>query len=214
MKIFLDSADLDQINKFNQWGIVDGVTTNPTIIFNSQSHLKSRIQEICKIVSGPVNSEVTVEDAEHMLKQGIEMASWAPNVFVKVPCTPNGLIAARKLTEQGISVNVTLVFNPIQALLAAKAGAALVSPFVGRLDDISENGMDLVADIVEIYSNYAFETQVLAASIRTTQHIIQAARIGADIVTLPPKLLDQVLTHPLTTTGLANFMADAKNINI
>ncbi len=214
MQIFLDSADLDQINKFNQWGIVDGVTTNPTIIFNSQSHLKSRIQEICKIVSGPVNSEVTVEDAEHMLKQGIEMASWAPNVFVKVPCTPNGLIAARKLTEQGISVNVTLVFNPIQALLAAKAGAALVSPFVGRLDDISENGMDLVADIVEIYSNYAFETQVLAASIRTTQHIIQAARIGADIVTLPPKLLDQVLTHPLTTTGLANFMADAKNINI
>jgi len=212
MQIFIDSADLDQLRKYSQWGIVDGVTTNPTIIFQSQANLKTRIQEICKIVSGPVSSEVTVEDAESMVKQGIEMASWAPNVYVKVPCTPNGLIAARILNDQGIHVNVTLVFNPLQALLAAKAGATLVSPFVGRLDDISEDGLGLLADIVEIYANYGFDTQVLSASIRTLHHVIESARIGADIITLPPKLLDQMLNHPLTSSGLHKFMEDAKNI--
>ena len=214
MQIFLDSADLDQIRKFNQLGIVDGITTNPSIIFNAKSDLKTRIQEICAIVSGPVSSEVTVEDAEHMVKQGLEMASWAKNVYVKVPCTPNGLIAAKILNDQGIKVNVTLIFNPIQALLAAKSGATLVSPFVGRLDEISDNGMDLVADIVEIFSNYNLKTKVLAASILTNQHVIEAAKIGADIVTLPPKLIDQLLTHPLTTSGLAKFMDDSKNITI
>ena len=214
MQIFLDSADLDQIRKFNQLGIVDGITTNPSIIFNAKSDLKTRIQEICAIVNGPVSSEVTVEDAEHMVKQGLEMASWAKNVYVKVPCTPNGLIAAKILNDQGIKVNVTLIFNPIQALLAAKSGATLVSPFVGRLDEISDNGMDLVADIVEIFSNYNLKTKVLAASIRTNQHVIEAAKIGADIVTLPPKLIDQLLTHPLTTSGLAKFMDDSKNITI
>ena len=214
MQIFLDSADLDQIRKFNQLGIVDGITTNPSIIFNGKSDLKTRIQEICAIVNGPVSSEVTVEDAEHMVKQGLEMASWAKNVYVKVPCTPNGLIAAKILNDQGIKVNVTLIFNPIQALLAAKSGATLVSPFVGRLDEISDNGMDLVADIVEIFSNYNLKTKVLAASIRTNQHVIEAAKIGADIVTLPPKLIDQLLTHPLTTSGLAKFMDDSKNITI
>ena len=213
MQIFIDSADLEQLRKYSQWGLVDGVTTNPTIIFQSQANLKTRIQEICKIVSGPVSSEVTVEDAESMVKQGIEMASWAPNVYVKVPCTPNGLIAARLLNNQGIHVNVTLVFNPLQALLAAKAGATLVSPFVGRLDDISEDGLGLVADIVQIYTNYGFDTKVLAASIRTLQHVIESARVGADIVTLPPKLLDQMLNHPLTSIGLQKFMEDAKNIS-
>ena len=214
MQIFLDSADLDQIRKFNQLGIVDGITTNPSIIFNAKSDLKTRIQEICAIVSGPVSSEVTVEDAEYIVKQGLEMASWAKNVYVKVPCTPNGLIAAKILNDQGIKVNVTLIFNPIQALLAAKSGATLVSPFVGRLDEISDNGMDLVADIVEIFSNYNLKTKVLAASILTNQHVIEAAKIGADIVTLPPKLIDQLLTHPLTTSGLAKFMDDSKNITI
>lgn len=212
MQIFIDSADLDQLLKYNQWGIVDGVTTNPTIIFQSQANLKMRIQEICKIVSGPVSSEVTVEDAESMVRQGVEMASWAANVYVKVPCTPNGLIAAKILNDQGIHVNVTLVFNPLQALLAAKAGATLVSPFVGRLDDISEDGLGLLADIVQIYTNYGFETKVLSASIRTLQHVVESARIGADIVTLPPKLLDQMLNHPLTASGLKKFMEDAKDI--
>ena len=212
MQIFIDSADLDQLRKYIQWGIVDGVTTNPTIIFQSQASLKTRIQEICSIVSGPVSSEVTVEDAESMVRQGVEMASWASNVYVKVPCTPNGLIAAKELSSQGINVNVTLVFNPLQALLAAKAGATLVSPFVGRLDDISEDGLGLLAEIVQIYANYGFETKVLSASIRTLQHVIESARIGADIITLPPKLLDQMMIHPLTTSGLEKFMEDAKSI--
>jgi len=214
MQIFLDTADLDQLNKFNQWGIIDGVTTNPTIIFNSQANLKTRIKEICSIISGPVSSEVTVEDAEGMVKQGLEMASWASNVYIKVPCTPNGLIACRKLTEQGVHVNVTLIFNPMQALLAAKAGATLVSPFVGRLDEISQDGLELVADIVQIFNNYDFKTRVLAASIMTIQHVMESARIGCHVITLKPELLEKMLNHPLTKQGLNKFMEDAKNIII
>jgi len=210
MKIFIDSADLEQIRILNEIGLVDGVTTNPSIIAKSGKKFTEVIKEIASIVKGPVSAEVIAVDAENMVKEGMYLKDIAPNIAVKVPLTMEGLKACRVLSSQGIMVNVTLCFSANQALLAAKSGATFISPFVGRLDDIGQEGMSLIADIVDIYSNYDFKTEVLVASVRNTTHIYQAALIGAHAVTAPPSIVEQLAKHPLTDRGLADFLADWK----
>lgn len=210
MKIFLDTADIAQIKKYAAWGIVDGVTTNPTLVAKEGVDFKTRVQEICEVISGPVSAEVIATEATKMVEEGRDIATWAPNVFVKIPMTPDGIQAVSVLSQEGIRTNVTLVFSANQAMLAAKAGATLVSPFVGRLDDIGHDGMDLIRDIVEIFGNYGIQTEVLAASIRTPQHILSAMKMGADIVTIPPELLTKMAAHPLTDKGVATFLSDWK----
>ncbi|GAB4144338.1 MAG: fructose-6-phosphate aldolase [Patescibacteria group bacterium] len=214
MQIFLDSAELDLIKKYVSWGVVDGVTTNPSLILKSGADLKSRILEICELVPGPVSCEVVAEDVTGMVEQGRLFSKWADNIFVKIPITSNGLEAVKILSQEGIHTNVTLIFNAMQALLAAKAGATLVSPFVGRLEDIGQDGISLVEEIVNIFGLYNIETKVLSASLRTTKHVLDSARAGADIVTIPPQLLDQLLVHPLTKSGLEKFMEDAKKTGV
>ena len=208
MDIFLDTADLDEIATGIGWGLVDGVTTNPTLIAKQGKPYLPTVQKIARLVPGPVSGEVLATEKDGMLEQGRRLARLAPNVVVKVPLTPAGLAAVKVFTAEGVRTNVTLCFSAAQALLAAKAGASYVSPFVGRLDDVGEDGMRLIADIVEIYANYSFETQVLVASVRHPQHVVQAAAIGADVVTLPFKVLEQLYRHPLTDLGLARFLAD------
>lgn len=209
MKFFVDTADVAEIRSLVETGFVDGVTTNPSLIAQSGRHIEEAIAEICSLVSGPVSAEVTATDLEGMLKEGRYLAKIASNVAVKVPLTQEGLKACRILTQEGTLVNVTLCFSAGQAILAAKAGASFISPFVGRLDDVGETGMDLIHQIVQIYSNYPdFHTHVLAASIRSPLHVIEAARMGADVVTLPPKILRQLYNHPLTDKGLTDFLAD------
>ena len=211
MKFFLDTANLDEIRKAAALGLADGVTTNPTLIAKEGNvNFKQHIAEICKIVSGPVSAEVTTADRDEMLRQGREYVKIAPNVVIKCPLTADGLEATRILNDEGIKVNVTLCFSAAQAICAAKAGASFISPFLGRLDDIGENGMDLLADIVEIYRNYAWKTEVLAASLRHPIHVIEAARLGADIGTMPFKVFQQLLRHPLTDKGQDQFLADWK----
>ena len=212
MQIFLDTADIKAIKAFSSWGIVDGVTTNPSLIAKEGVDLKERICAIAKIVEGPISSEVTATDTDDMIKQGRTMAAWAENICIKIPMTVEGLRAVKILSEEGIMTNVTLVFSVTQALLAAKAGATFVSPFVGRLDDIGNDGIELVSDIVDAFETYGYQTAVLAASIRHMQHVLQAIQVGADVITLPPKLLEQMITHPLTDKGLAAFEADWKSI--
>jgi len=212
MQFFLDTANVEDIKKYAAWGIIDGVTTNPSLITKEGVSLKDRINEIAQIVDGPLSAEAISEDAEGMLKEGREAASWHPNVHVKVPCTAEGLKAVKMFKEEGIKTNMTLVFSLGQAILAAKAGATLVSPFVGRLDDISEDGMALIADIVQAYDNYGFETKVLVASIRHPRHVMDAALIGADICTMPPKILDKLIAHPLTDAGIEKFLADWEKV--
>jgi len=210
MEIFIDTADLDQIRDAAQMGVVDGVTTNPTLIARTGRALKDVIVEICEIVDGPISAEVIATDYEGMLKEGRVLAGLHPNVVVKVPLTGDGLKATQTFTSEGIKTNVTLCFSPTQALLAAKAGATYISPFLGRVDDVSGEGMELVDQILTIYDNYDFDTKVLAASIRHPLHVVQAALAGAHVATLPHKVIQQLLKHPLTDAGLAKFLADAK----
>ncbi|MDP1707994.1 MAG: fructose-6-phosphate aldolase [Gammaproteobacteria bacterium] len=211
MKFFIDSANLDDVRKAVELGMADGVTTNPSLMAKETGiSFHKQIATICALVSGPVSAEVTSLDYAEMLRQGRELASIAPNVTVKLPLTPDGLRACRDLADEGTQVNVTLCFSAAQAILAAKAGASFVSPFVGRLDDVGEHGMSLIAEIVDIYNNYDWPTEVLVASVRHPTHVLEAARIGADVVTLPFKVLEQMYKHPLTTMGIDQFMADWK----
>lgn len=211
MKFFIDTADVNEVRSLVETGFVDGVTTNPTLVAQSGRHFEEVIAEICELVPGPVSAEVTATDFEGMLEEGRHLAKIAPNVVIKVPLTFDGLQACRSLVQEGTQVNVTLCFSASQAILCAKAGATFVSPFIGRLDDISEPGMDLIEKIVDIYHNYPdFTTQILAASIRSPLHVIEAARLGADIVTIPPKVLRQLYQHPLTEKGIDLFLADWK----
>ncbi len=208
MKFFIDTADINEIRQANMRGWVDGVTTNPSLIVKSGKPFHSVIKEICAEVPGPVSAEVIALDWEGMVKEGRELAKIASNVVVKVPMTEDGMIAVKKFTAEGIKTNVTLVFSPIQALLAAKAGASMVSPFVGRLDDIGTEGLQVVNQIIEIYQNYGFDTEVLVASVRSPMHIQIAAEMGADIATIPFKVMQQMTQHPLTDKGIKIFMDD------
>ena len=209
MKFFIDTADIAEIRELAATGLVDGVTTNPSLIAKTGRNFLETIAEICEIVPGSVSAEVASTDFDTMLKEGLKLAKIAPNVTVKVPLTPAGLKTCKALSDQGTEVNVTLCFSAAQAILAAKAGATYVSPFVGRLDDIGEDGMGLIADIIEIYASYpSITTQVLVASVRGPQHVIAAAKMGADVATLPPAVLKQMFGHPLTDKGLATFVSD------
>ena len=212
MKFFLDTANLEEIREAASLGILDGVTTNPTLIAKEQANLKKQIVEICQIVNGPVSAEVVATDTEEMCREGRELARLHPNVVVKIPMLRDGMKAVKRLGEEGIRTNVTLCFSAPQALLAAKAGASFISPFLGRLDDISHVGMDLIRDITLIYRNYSFKTQLLAASLRHPLHVVEAAKAGAHIATLPSKVLDQLFKHPLTDRGLANFLRDWEKV--
>ncbi len=208
MKFFVDTADVDMIRELAELGMVDGVTTNPSLIRKSGRDIKTVTREICDMIDGPVSAEVVATDADGMIAEGRHLAEIAPNIAIKVPLTWAGLKACRVLTAEGKMVNVTLCFSAAQALLAAKAGATFVSPFIGRLDDINLDGMELIAEIREIYDNYDFPTEILAASIRSVNHVVTAARIGADIATIPPQVLRKLADHPLTDKGLAAFLAD------
>lgn len=209
MKFFLDTANLNEIREAATIGLADGVTTNPSLVAKEGDvDFKEHIAAICKIVSGPVSAEVTSEDVEGMLREGREYAKIAPNVVIKCPLTRAGLKATHTLNEEGIKVNVTLCFSAGQAILAAKAGASFISPFLGRLDDIGHDGLLLLREIVEIYGNYEWKTEVLAASLRHPLHVIESARMGADIATMPFKVIDQLFNHPLTDKGQAQFLAD------
>ena len=211
MKFFIDTANLDEIKEANDLGLLDGVTTNPSLVAKEGNvDFKEHIAKICEIVKGDVSAEVTALDADGMLREGRELAKIASNVVIKCPLTLDGLKATRVFREEGTKVNVTLCFSAAQALLAAKAGASYISPFIGRLDDIGINGMDLIRDIVQIYDNYGFETEVLAASIRHPMHVIEAALAGADVSTIPFKTLTQLVKHPLTDKGLESFLSDWK----
>jgi transaldolase len=209
MKFFIDTASLNEIREAAELGLIDGVTTNPSLIAKEGGvDFKQHIAAICEIVEGDVSAEVTSLDMEGMLREGREYARIAPNVVVKCPLTRDGLKATRRLTDEGTKVNVTLCFSAAQAILAAKAGAAYISPFLGRLDDVGQNGLELLAEIVEIYDNYDWKTEVLAASIRHPIHVVEAARMGAHVATMPLKVIDQLLKHPLTDKGLEQFLAD------
>ncbi|HEX8286813.1 MAG TPA: fructose-6-phosphate aldolase [Pyrinomonadaceae bacterium] len=215
MKFFIDTANLDEIREANDLGLIDGVTTNPSLIVKEKNvNFSEHIAKICEIVKGDVSAEVTALDTEEMLKQGRELAKIAPNVVIKCPLTLDGLKATRIFREEGTKVNVTLCFSAAQALLAAKAGASYISPFIGRLDDIGQNGMQLIADIVQIYNNYDFETEVLAASIRHPMHIVDAALLGAHVATVPFKVIQQLVKHPLTDKGLDSFLNDWKQAGL
>jgi transaldolase len=210
MKFFIDTANVEEITKANDLGMVDGVTTNPSLVAREGRNFEELIKEICNIVDGPVNAEVVSLESDGMVKEARELVKLASNIVVKIPLIEEGLKAVKILSEEGIRTNVTLCFSPIQALMAAKAGADYVSPFVGRLDDISEVGMDLVEQIVTIYDNYGFETEVIVASIRNPIHVLDAALMGADISTIPFKVIQQLIKHPLTDIGLEKFLADWK----
>jgi transaldolase len=211
MKFFVDTADIAEIRELEATGLLDGVTTNPSLIQKSGRPMLEVIREICAVVAGPVSAEVTATDYDTMLQEGRKLAKLAKNVAVKVPLTPDGLKTCRALSQEGTKINVTLCFSAAQALLAAKAGASFISPFVGRLDDIGQDGMELIADIVEIYENYdSIDTEVLVASVRHPMHVIEAAKLGADVATVPPAVLKQMFKHPLTDKGLDAFLADWK----
>ncbi len=208
MKFFVDTADTDAIRELNELGMVDGVTTNPSLIMKSGRDIKEVTKEICNMVDGPVSAETVATDAAEMIAEGRELAKIADNIAIKVPLTWDGLKACKTLSGEGRMVNVTLCFSANQALLAAKAGATFISPFIGRLDDINIDGMDLIADIRQIYDNYGFETNILAASIRTVNHMCDAAKIGADVATAPADVIRKMALHPLTDKGLEAFLAD------
>ena len=208
MKFFVDSADVEAIAELNDLGMVDGVTTNPSLILKSGRDIIEVTKEICSIVKGPVSAEVVALEAEQMIEEGRKLAEIADNIAIKVPLTWDGLKACKVLTGEGRMVNVTLCFSANQALLAAKAGATFISPFIGRLDDINLDGLDLIADIRTIYDNYGFETEILAASVRSVNHVSEAALIGADVVTAPPAVIRKMAEHPLTEKGLQGFLRD------
>ena len=208
MKFFIDTANIDEIKKGLALGMVDGVTTNPSLIAKEQRPFQDILQDICAIVDGPISAEVVSLDAEGMVKEGRELAKLADNIVIKVPMIEEGLKATMMFSAENIKTNVTLVFSATQALLAAKAGATYVSPFIGRLDDISQNGMELISDIMTINDNYGFATEVIVASIRSPMHVLDSALIGADIATIPYKVIAQLAKHPLTDIGMENFLAD------
>lgn len=212
MKFFIDTANLDEIKEAANLGVLDGVTTNPSLVAKEKVSMETRIKEICEIVDGPVNAEVVSLTAAGMVKEGKKWAKVAPNIVVKIPMTTEGIKATKTLAEAGIRTNVTLVFSPLQALLAAKAGAAYVSPFVGRLDDIAAVGMELVDQIVTIYGNYGYETEIIVASVRNPIHVLDAALMGADIATMPFKVIQQLAQHPLTDIGLKKFLDDYQQV--
>ncbi len=208
MKFFVDTAEIDAIAELNDLGMVDGVTTNPSLILKSGRDILEVTKEICDLVDGPVSAEVVATEADDMIAEGRKLAKIAPNIAVKVPLTWAGLKACKTLTGEGQMVNVTLCFSTNQAILAAKAGATFISPFIGRLDDINLDGMDLIADIRQVYDNYGFETEILAASIRSVNHVTDSARIGADVITAPPGVIKNLADHPLTDKGLDAFLSD------
>lgn len=212
MKFFLDTANLDELRQAVAWGLCDGATTNPSLVAKEGREHHAHILEIAKIVKGPISVETTSNDADEMVRQGEEFATWAPNVVVKVPMTTEGLAACRRLRAKGIPVNVTLAFSANQALLACKAGASYVSPFVGRLDDVGHDGMAVVAETVEIFQRYDIPTQVLAASLRHPRHVVLAAKAGAHVATMPYSVLMAMLRHPLTDVGIERFLADAQRV--
>lgn len=208
MKFFIDTANIEEIKKAWEVGVIDGVTTNPSLLAKEGKEPMGLLKEICQIVSGPVSAEAVSLKHEEMFREAIELSKIADNIVIKIPMTEDGLRTVKKLSQEGIKTNVTLVFSPTQALLAAKAGATYVSPFVGRLDDISHFGMDLIRDIQIIFENYAFETEVIVASIRNPLHVLEAARIGADIATIPYSVIKQLIKHPLTDIGIEKFLKD------
>ena len=211
MKIFLDTADLKEIRRAADAGLIDGITTNPSLlsqVAGKDGHPREILEEICRTVDGPISAEVVALEAKEMLREGRLLAKIADNITVKVPLTEDGLVACRTLRSEGIDVNVTLCFSPLQAMLAAKAGATFISPFVGRLDDVHQDGMELIKQVVTIYDNYGFETEVLVASIRNPIHVVQSALMGAHVATMPPKVLWQMTKHPLTDKGIEGFLAD------
>lgn len=217
MKFFIDTANLDEIKDANELGVLDGVTTNPSLIAKegivSHAEFKRHIKKICDIVQGPVSAEGVCCDLEGMLREARELFEIDEHVVVKIPMTAAGLKAVKTLSQEGVRTNVTLVFSPLQALLAAKAGATYISPFVGRLDDISQDGMELVRQIIDIFSNYLFETEIIVASIRNPLHVLEAARLGADIATIPHKVIEQLVRHPLTDIGIDKFLHDWKKVD-
>jgi len=209
MKLFVDTGRVEEVRKAADWGIVDGVTTNPSLIAQAGRGFKETVLEICSILPhGSISAEVVGTTVEDILREGREIASWSPNIVVKVPMTPAGIAATRQLTREGIRVNMTLVFSPTQALLAAKAGASYISVFVGRVDDVSSEGMRTIEDAVQIVENYGFDSEVLVASIRHPMHVVEAARLGAHIATMPFKVMEQLFQHPLTDIGLQRFLDD------
>jgi len=208
MKIFIDTGNLKDIEKLVPLGIIDGITTNPSLLAKESGDYREILKKICQLVQGPTSAEVVETEAQAMIKQGRDLARIDPWIVVKVPLTRDGIQACKALSGEGIKVNVTLCFSPAQALLAAKVGATYISPFVGRLDDVSTPGMELIRDIVDIYRNYDFKTEVLVASTRSPMHIVEAARLGADICTCPPAVIDALFNHPLTDVGLKKFLAD------
>ena len=216
MKFFIDTANLEEIKEAKELGMIDGVTTNPSLVAKegckNREDFKKLIHEICEIVQGPVSAEAVSTDVDGMVKEARELAEIHEHVVVKIPMITDGIKATHQLAEEGIKTNVTLVFSPLQALLAAKAGATFVSPFVGRLDDISHTGMELVGQILEIYQNYIFETEVLVASIRNPLHVLEAAQMGADVATIPFKVISQLAKHPLTDIGMKQFLDDWKKV--
>ena len=208
MKVFIDTANLDMIKEINSWGILDGVTTNPSLIAKEGVDVRTRVKEIAEVVDGPISAEAMSMTCDEMVKEGRELASIHPNINVKLPMCIETLKATKILSSEGIRVNVTLIFSPLQALLAAKAGAAFVSPFIGRLDDIGEHGIDLVSQIRTIFDNYGFDTEIIAASIRGPVHVLDAAMVGADIATMPYDTLKLMVKHPKTDEGIQKFIAD------
>ncbi len=212
MKLFIDTANLDAIKRVADLGLLDGVTTNPTLVSREKMPADKLYDEIAKICSGPINVEAVSQDADGIAEEARDFHKRAPNFVAKVPCFEEGLKAVRRLADEGITTNVTLVFSPAQAILVAKAGAGYCSPFIGRLDDISHEGMDLIEDIVMIYENYDYDTEVVVASVRHPLHVVEAARIGADIVTIPPGVIDKLVKHPLTDAGMKKFLDDYAKI--
>ena len=213
MKFFLDTANLDEIKKYASYGMLDGVTTNPSLVAKEKGvSFEKRIKEILKVVKGPVSVEVTAMDTKGMVREGEKFSKWGKNVVVKIPMTFEGLAAVQVLSKQKIKTNVTLIFSASQALLAAKAGATFISPFVGRLDDISQDGMELVWDIMEILSQYDFKTEVIVASVRHPRHVVDAAKMGAHICTIPPEIMEKLVKHPLTDSGLEKFLKDWQSV--
>jgi transaldolase len=212
MKFFIDTADVAEIRKAHAMGVLDGVTTNPSLVAKTGRKFREVLEEICSIVDGPISAEVVSLDADEMIKEGKELAKIHENIVVKVPMTLDGLRATKALSSEGIGVNVTLIFSASQGLLAAKAGATYASPFIGRLDDISHEGMQLIADLVQIYDNYQLETQVLAASCRHPLHVVEAAKLGSHVATIPYSVIEQLVKHPLTDIGLKKFLADWEKV--
>jgi transaldolase len=212
MKFFIDTGNLDEIKKAKDLGILDGVTTNPSLVSKEGRDFKSLLRDICEVVDGPVNAEVVSKEMEGMIEEARDLVKVADNIVVKIPLIEEGLKAVKSLTQEGIKTNVTLCFSPLQALMAAKAGASYISPFVGRLDDIGHRGMDVVEQIVNIYDNYGYETEIIVASIRNPTHVLDAALMGADIATMPYNVIRQLIKHPLTDIGLDKFLADWKKL--